>query len=92
QLCNLALIVITLPHSNADVEHVLSQFNVIKNELRNRLSLCTVNSILHIRYGLQAAGRKCYEYSLLTTLARWRQPRSEEEEPPLDEAVLQALL
>ncbi|MGH0137865.1 UNVERIFIED_CONTAM: hypothetical protein FKN15_067983 [Acipenser sinensis] len=70
ELCNLALTILTLPHSNAQVERVFSQLNVVKTKLRNRLSLLTVNSILHIRYGLQTAGKKCYQYSLPSSMLR----------------------
>uniref|UniRef100_H2ZUB5 DUF4371 domain-containing protein n=1 Tax=Latimeria chalumnae TaxID=7897 RepID=H2ZUB5_LATCH len=41
ELCNLALRILSLPHSNAEVER-FSQLNLIKNNLRNRLSLSTV--------------------------------------------------
>ncbi|RXM28392.1 hypothetical protein EOD39_9831 [Acipenser ruthenus] len=103
ELCNLALTILTLPHSNAQVERVFSQLNVVKTKLRNRLSLLTVNSILHIRYGLQTAGKKCYQYSLPSSMLRItgtmesyssksKQANPEEEEPPLDEDVIQALL
>ncbi|XP_058637405.1 uncharacterized protein LOC131543715 [Onychostoma macrolepis] len=64
ELCNLALTVLALPHSNADVERVFSQLNIVKNKLRNRLSLGTVNSILHIRYGLLVCGKSCWDYRL----------------------------
>lgn len=54
---------LTLPYSNADVERVFSQLNFIKNKLWNCLALGTVNSILHIRYGLLACGKTCWDYS-----------------------------
>ncbi|XP_070141561.1 uncharacterized protein [Drosophila kikkawai] len=42
----------SLPWSNAEVERVFSQMNNVKTKLRNRMGVQTLNSILHIRYGL----------------------------------------
>uniref|UniRef100_H3ADP1 HAT C-terminal dimerisation domain-containing protein n=1 Tax=Latimeria chalumnae TaxID=7897 RepID=H3ADP1_LATCH len=53
ELCNLALRILSLPHSNAEVEHVFSQLNLIKNKLRSCLSLSFVNAILHVCYKLK---------------------------------------
>lgn len=41
-----ALELLVLPYSNAEVERLLSQLNIIKNKLRNRLGVEMVNPIL----------------------------------------------
>ncbi|KAL0195174.1 hypothetical protein M9458_008746, partial [Cirrhinus mrigala] len=53
ELAMAAVSVLSLPHSNAEVERVFSQMSVVKSKLRNRMSLQTLNSILYIRYGLK---------------------------------------
>lgn len=63
-LASAAVSVLSLPHSNAEVERLFSQMSVIKNKLRNRMSLQTLSSILYIRYGLRLAGDACYEHKL----------------------------
>lgn len=57
ELVDFALLVLVLPHSNADVERVFSQMNIIKTKQRNRMSHHTLNSILYIRSGLRAANK-----------------------------------
>nr|XP_054591608.1 uncharacterized protein LOC129155892 [Nothobranchius furzeri] len=64
ELASAAVAVLSLPHSNAAVERFFSQMGVIKNKLRSRMSLQTLTSILHIRYGLRLAGNTCYEHKL----------------------------
>ena len=59
-----AVSVLSLPHSNAEVERVFSQMSVVKSKLRNWMSLQTLNSILYIRYGLKLSGEACYEHEL----------------------------
>ena len=39
-------------YSNTEVEKVFRSMNLLKNKIRNRLSLNSFNSILHIKYGL----------------------------------------
>ncbi|XP_031328721.1 uncharacterized protein LOC116159845 [Photinus pyralis] len=63
-LVNLAFAVLCLPHSNADVERLFSQMNVIKSKLRNRMLLDLLDSILHIRFGLKRIGKCCQSYTL----------------------------
>lgn len=63
-ISELAMAVLTLPHSNADVERVFSQMNLVKSKLRNRLSIKSLNAILTIKYGLKRCGQCCYEYNL----------------------------
>ncbi|KAJ8890221.1 hypothetical protein PR048_009729, partial [Dryococelus australis] len=37
ELCNLAIAVLSIPHSNGEVERVFSAMNIVKPKLRNRL-------------------------------------------------------
>lgn len=59
ELAMAAVSVLSLPHSNAEVESIQPD-----SELRNRMSLQTLNSILYIRYGLKLSGEACYEHQL----------------------------
>ncbi|CAK1597250.1 unnamed protein product [Parnassius mnemosyne] len=64
ELASLAISILSLPHSNAEIERVFSQMNIVKTKLRNRMSLHTLNSILHIRYGLKRSGKCCHSYNV----------------------------
>lgn len=55
---------LSLTHSNAEIERVCSQMNVVKTKLRNCLSVKTLNAILYIRFGLKRAGTCCYSYTV----------------------------
>lgn len=59
ELSSFALSLLSLPLSNAEVERVFSQQNIIKNKLRNRLHVGMVDSILNVRYGLKLRGQNC---------------------------------
>jgi hypothetical protein len=63
-LCELALTFLVLPFSNAEVERIFSQLNLVKNNTRNKLSLEMINSILTVRYGLRRHDKCCYNYEL----------------------------
>lgn len=63
-LCELAISVLSLPHSNAEVERLFSQMNIIKSKLRNRLNIRSVNAILAVRSGLRRLGKTCNTYDL----------------------------
>ena len=63
-LADMALRVLTLPHSNADVERIFSHMNVVKSKLRNRLSIKSLNALLTIKYGLRRNGNCCCDYKL----------------------------
>lgn len=63
-LAALALTVLTLPHSNADVERIFSHMNIVKSKLRNRLCIKSLNAILTIKYGLRRNEKCCYDYKL----------------------------
>jgi len=55
---------LTLPISNAEVERLFSQLNLIKTKIRNKLSVTTTNSILRIRYGLKQSNKCCRNYNI----------------------------
>ncbi|XP_062141089.1 uncharacterized protein LOC133849197 isoform X1 [Drosophila sulfurigaster albostrigata] len=63
-LASFALSLLSMPWSNAEVERVFSQMNNVKTKLRNRMAVETLNSILHIRYGLRRANKSCHNYEV----------------------------
>ncbi|XP_068205152.1 uncharacterized protein [Palaemon carinicauda] len=68
ELHEIAIGILSLPHSNAEVERLFSQHNIIKNKLRNRLSLKSVNSVLAIRNGLKRLEKNCHTYDIPKTV------------------------
>ena len=52
EISEFVLKLLCLPWSNAVVERVFSQINLVKTQVRNRLHLITVNSVLTTRYNL----------------------------------------
>lgn len=63
-LVDLAITVLSLPHSNAEVERIFSTMNIVKNKLRNRLASMTLNSILLIRNQMKILKQTCHTYIL----------------------------
>ncbi|KAL0884118.1 hypothetical protein ABMA27_016137 [Loxostege sticticalis] len=63
-LADLAIAVLSLPHSNAEVERMFSSMNIVKNKLRNRLASTTLNSILLVRNQLKIVKQNCHNYVL----------------------------
>lgn len=61
-IANFAIGMLSLPISNSTVERAFSVFNVIKNKLRNRLSLELTNSLLTIRYYLKTEKICCTNF------------------------------
>lgn len=55
---------LTLPISNAEVERLFSQLNLIKTKIRNKLSVTTTNSILRIQYSLKQSNKCCHNYDI----------------------------
>ncbi|XP_028166143.1 zinc finger protein 862-like [Ostrinia furnacalis] len=64
ELSDLALSAMSLPHSNAEVERAFSAMNIVKNKLRNKMAVNTLNSILFIRNQLKIMKKTCYSYEL----------------------------
>lgn len=64
ELVNLAVFLLSLPYSNAEVERMFSQMNIVKSKLRNKLKLRTVNSILIIRNTLKVQKKCCHNFDL----------------------------
>ena len=96
QLVDLAFKVLCLPHSNADIERVFSQMNLIKTKLRNRMKLKLLNNILHIRFGLKRLGLCCNNYTLpdhilknIGTIKAWHQTDGPDEQH--DQAEIEEL-
>lgn len=63
-LANLALKLLSLPYSNAEVERTFSAMNIFKSKVRNRMSLNCVNALLHIKNGLKRANICCESYKI----------------------------
>ena len=64
---NLAKLVgslLSLPHSNAAVEQIFSQLQLIKTDLRNSMTSATLVSLLHTKYGLKKAGVSAHDLQL----------------------------
>lgn len=64
ELSKFAISMLVLPHSNADVERVFSQMNIVKSKIRNKMKPEMVNSILTIRAGLKRTNHTCHDYEL----------------------------
>lgn len=63
-LCKLSKRILVLPWSNADVERLFSQMNIVKTKLRNRMGPKLLDSILTIRSGLKRNKVCCADYKL----------------------------
>ena len=55
---NGVLKILCLPVSNAEVERVFSQVNVVKDRKRSRMALELLESVLYIKFGLSRLGEK----------------------------------
>ncbi|XP_023239670.1 uncharacterized protein LOC111638243 [Centruroides sculpturatus] len=69
-LVNFVLKILLLPHSNAQIEHLFSQMNIVKTKLWNRLNIISLSSILTTRYGLKRLGKCSYDYELPANVIR----------------------
>lgn len=61
-IAELARIILTLPHSNAECERVFSVVNDVKTKKRNKLGDNTLNSICIIRSGFKSANICCTSF------------------------------
>lgn len=59
---------LALPFSNAAVEKVFSQMNLVKTKTSNRMGSNLLISILHIRSGLKRHGKCCDSYVIPDTV------------------------
>ncbi|KAL3225448.1 hypothetical protein MRX96_025786 [Rhipicephalus microplus] len=64
ELAGFAMSMLVLPYSNAEVERTLSQLNIVKSKLRNKLKPETTNAILVVRAGLKRHQKSCFDYEL----------------------------
>ncbi|KAL4721012.1 hypothetical protein ACJJTC_016783 [Scirpophaga incertulas] len=64
ELAAFATKLLSLPHSNADIERVFSQVNLVKSKLRNSLHTTTLNAILYVRFGLKRVNKCCHSYDV----------------------------
>lgn len=64
ELVDFAMEVLTLPHSNTEVERLFSQMNIVKNKLRNRMQVPMMSAILTIRAGLKRYNKCCDTFEL----------------------------
>lgn len=64
KLSTFVLDLLTLPYSNAEVERVFSVMNLVKSKIRNKINLNSVNSIIHIKYGLKMKNECCNTYKI----------------------------
>ncbi|MGH0132796.1 UNVERIFIED_CONTAM: hypothetical protein FKN15_049877, partial [Acipenser sinensis] len=69
-LCSLAIVVLSLPHSNAEVERLFSMMNIVKSNLRNRMGVNTLNAILRVTMGLKLFGECCCTYNLPDSITK----------------------
>lgn len=70
ELYDLAISILSLPHSNAEVERLFSQLNIVKSKLRNRLNTTSVSALLTVRCGLRRLEKCCYSYELPESVVR----------------------
>ncbi|CAN8007314.1 unnamed protein product [Ixodes pacificus] len=63
-LADFALATLVLPWSNAEVERVFSQMNIVKSKLRNRMSTEMMTAILTVRAGLRRENKCFSNYEL----------------------------
>lgn len=64
ELSDFELSMLVLPHSNAEIERVFSQMNIIKNKLRNRMGTEMVKTQLTICFSLKRKSKACHDYEL----------------------------
>lgn len=68
ELADLAIHLLALPFSNADVERVFSQMNLVKSKIRNRMQGKLLNAILNIRFSLSRDVSCCHDYKITSEI------------------------
>jgi len=69
-IARLALRLLVLPWSNAEIERAFSQVSIVKSKHRNRMGNEMLNGILTIRAGLRRIGKCCHNYEYPTSVLR----------------------
>lgn len=64
EVSNLAIRLLVLPWSNAEVERLFRQMNVVKNKFRNRMGSKLLDAILTTKAGLKRNSVCCSKYNL----------------------------
>lgn len=64
ELANFSLTVLSLPWSNAAIERIFSQMNIVKSKSRNKMGTTLLTSLLYIRFGLKLNNKCCNNFSL----------------------------
>ena len=53
---------LTIPHSNADIERIFSQMNVVKTKLNNGMKSDWLNVVFTVKYGLKRNNKICAKH------------------------------
>jgi hypothetical protein len=61
-ISKLALNLLCLPFSNAQVERAFSIMNIVKDKLRNKMSVSTLDAIMRVRYNLMGTHAGCINF------------------------------
>lgn len=61
---------VTIPISNASVERAFSIYNIVKNKLRNRLSIEMLQNMMMVRFTLQRNGGSCTTFQPSTKMLK----------------------
>lgn len=70
ELANFSLTVLSLPWSNAAVERIFSQMNIVKSKSRNKMGTTLLTSLLYIRFGLKLNNKCCKDFTLPDTIVK----------------------
>lgn len=94
-----AMALLTLPVSNASVKRAFSTYAIIKNMLRNRLSLKMCQNIMMVRFSLQREYKSCVYFSPTTNMIKkfnvrmydYNTKSSNDEDDHVDDTVLEII-
>lgn len=64
ELSEFVLSLLVLPVSDAEVERLFSQMNLIKTKMRNRMQIKILNAILQIRAAMENDSKCCYNFEI----------------------------